>query len=185
MGKKKTVTEQKNTYEHIAPVMTPEKQKVLDFKAATTDPTIPFHYAAQRQELENSYNNPNGSYTTPAVREALQRSAGQRLGMDEASAIQASQFNADNTNYNRALNASSLTDPQLVQSGGTSTQTQSGGFWGDLAKSLIGNAAQAGMAVATGGASLPMTALGSGFSLPSSGLTGLHEAGNSFAGGIA
>lgn len=153
MGKKKTEVKTENTYDYKAPPITPEVQALKEFKA-TTDPTIPFHYAARRQELENSYQQPIGSYTTPAVREAANRSAGQALDMEQAAATQASQFNADNTNYGRNVTVAQMTSPQLIQTGGTQTQSQSGGFWGDLAKSLIGNAAQAGLAFATGGGSV-------------------------------
>lgn len=117
---------------------------------ASADPSIPYMAGAARQELENSYNNPLGSYTSPAVHEALDRSAGQRLAMDAATATQASQREADNINYGRRAGEAAALAPQLIQTGGSSsgsgtmqgTQTQSGGFWSGLLTAAIGGAAQ-------------------------------------------
>jgi hypothetical protein len=152
MGKKKTVQEntQTNTFGYVPAQVTKEMQAVIDMKAQK-DPTIPYRSAAQREDLANSYSNPLGSYTTPAVREAVNRSAGQRLAMDEAQANAESQFNVDNENYNRAVTGANLSAPRFVQTGGSSTgtTTQSGGFLGDLALGLAGSAGS----YATGGMS--------------------------------
>lgn len=148
MGKKKTVQEQKNTFDYIAPKITPEMEAIRNMRAQS-DPTIPYRYANLRQQNADSYNNPLGSYTTPAVREAAQRVSNQHLAMDEAQATAESQYNADNENYNRAANYAQMTAPKFVQSGGTNTTTQSGGLLGDI----LGGAVGIGANYATGGLS--------------------------------
>ncbi len=155
LGKKKTVQQtqqtQANTYGYVDTPVTPQIQAVVDMKAST-DPTIPYRYAAQRQQLADSYNNPFGAATSPAVRDAAARVTNQRLAMDEGQATAESQYNADQQNYARALTGAQLTAPKFVQTGGTtngtSTQTQSGGFLGDLALGLVGGASSAATAKA-------------------------------------
>jgi hypothetical protein len=156
MGKKRTETTQNqtqnNTFGYVPAQITPEMEAVKNMKAQT-DPTIPYRYANLRQQNADSFNNPLGSYTTPAVREAAQRVSNQRLAMDEAQATAESQYNADNENYNRAANYAQITAPRFVQTGGsstgTSTQTQSGGLLGDI----LGGAIGIGANYATGGMS--------------------------------
>lgn len=108
------------------------------------DPTIPFAYAKQREEVGNSYRNPLGAATSSATRDAATRVTNQSLAQDEAQANAASQFNADNQNFSRQATVAQFTNPQLVQTGG-STQT-SGGFWSGLLTSAIGAGANLGAA---------------------------------------
>ena len=140
MGKKKTT--QTNTYEYKAPPRTAEIDQLSKMKA-TADPSIPFTYAKMRQNNANSYMNPLGSATNPATAEAASRVTNNALAQDESQALQQSQFNADNANFGRTATVAGMTAPQLVQTGGT--QTQSGGFWG----SLLGAGTQLGSAFLT------------------------------------
>lgn len=142
MGKRKTTTTQQNTYGHIDTPITPQMQALQAMKAKA-DPNIPYYAATERKRLENSYSNPFGSYTPPAVQEALRRNTSQGLAQQEAQAMAESQFNADNANFNRQAMVAQMTQPKFVQTGGTSTQTQSGGFWGDL---LLGGTQGSGAA---------------------------------------
>ncbi len=137
MGKKKNITTQENTYGHVDTPITPQI-KALEAMKAKTDSSIPFNFSARRENLDNSYRNPLGSYTSPAVREAMQRNAGAGLAMQEAQAVQNSQYAADNTNFDRQALLAQMTTPKFVQTGGTSTQTQSGGLLGDLLTAGIG-----------------------------------------------
>lgn len=152
MGKKKAEENKtfNNTFDYKTAPVTPQTQAVFDMKAAK-DPTIPYRYANMKKDYENSFNNPLGAYTTPAVREAANRSFGQHLAMDEAQANQKAQFNADNTNYARAVTEAQMTAPQLIQSRGnsTATTTESGGLLGNI----LGGVAGIGLNYATGGAS--------------------------------
>ena len=121
--------------------------KALEGMKASVDTSIPFNFANQREQLTNSYQNPMGAYTSPAVRDALQRSGGQGLAQQEAQAQQNSQNYANDTNYGRAASYAAMTAPKFVQTGGTSTQTQSGGLLGEL----LGGALGIGGAAASGG----------------------------------
>jgi hypothetical protein len=87
------------------------------------DPSIRYAMATGREDLNNSYANPLGAATSPAVRDAANRVAGQRYGMLENQAIQESNFNNNAANFGRQATVAGLTAPQLVQSGGTSTQS--------------------------------------------------------------
>jgi hypothetical protein len=145
MGKKKSTVEQKNTYTQIAPVRTAEVDALSKMKAVA-DPSIPFAYGKMRQAQADSFNNPLGSATTPAVREASARATNQSLAQMEAQAQEESQFNADNANFGRQATVAGFTQPQTVQSGGTQTTTQQGGFWGGLLQSAIGAGSNVGAA---------------------------------------
>jgi hypothetical protein len=150
MGKKTTKTNQTqtNSYGWQAPPPTADVSALREMKA-TVNPSIPFQYAKQREALQNSYQNPLGSHTTPAVREAATRATNQAMAQDEAQANAASQFDADNQNFLRQSAIAEMTSPRLVQTGGTATgtTTQSGGFWSGLLMNVIGNASQAGQAM--------------------------------------
>lgn len=141
MGKKKTT--QTNTYSHVAPPETADVSALRNMKA-TADPSIPFQYAKMKQSMENSYRNPLGSATNPATMEAMSRATSQGLAQDQAQAQRESQFQADQANYNRQAAIAGMTAPQLVQTGGT--QTQSGGFWSGLLQQGIGAGASLGSA---------------------------------------
>jgi hypothetical protein len=150
IGKKKTTTQQQqtNTYQYLTPPTTPAVTELQGMVQKGSDPSIPFHFAQQREDLANSYMNPLGAATSPAVRDAANRVAGQRLGMAEQEAIKASNFNANNQAFGQQSTIAGLTSPQLVQTGGTSsgTQTQSGGFWSGLLMQGINAGASVGAA---------------------------------------
>lgn len=165
IGKKKTVQETKNNYEYKTAPETKDITALRELKA-TVDPSISYNYAQRRNDLASSFKNPLGGYTTPAVRDAAIRAGNAALSQDESQAVQASQYNADNANYARQAGLAAATAPQLVQTGGTQTQTQSGGLLGNI----LGGVAQAGLGYATGGLStLGSSALGSAKKKPHGG----------------
>ena len=144
MGKRKQTTQQSNSFSYFTPPPTADVTALREMKV-TADTSIPFNYAKQREEMQNSYRAPLGSYTSPAVQEALQRSAGRALAQDEAQAQMNSQAQADNINFGRQATIAGMTAPQFAQTGGTQTQTQSGGmgFLGQLLNTGIGAAGTA------------------------------------------
>lgn len=144
MGKKKTTTT--STYDYKSRPMTASEEKLSKMEAKV-DPSIGYTYAKMRQSNANSYMNPLGSATNPATAEAASRVTNNALAQDESQAIQQSQFNADNANFNRTATVAGMTAPQLVQTGGT--QTQSGGFWSGLLTSMIGAGSNIGAAALT------------------------------------
>lgn len=126
--------------------MTPPKTeeiKALEKMKATVDPSIAYNFAERKRGFEESFKNPLGAYTTPAVRDAATRAHSERMAQGESQAIQESQQRADDTNYGRASTVAGMTAPQLVQTGGTSTQSQG---WGSILGSVIGAAGQVGAA---------------------------------------
>lgn len=107
---------------------------------ATTDPTIPFRAAKQRQAMTQSYQNPFGSASTPATMEAMGRATNQAMDQQEAAETAASQFQADQSNFARQATIAGMTAPRLVQTGGTQTQS------GDVLSGILNAGAQLGSA---------------------------------------
>lgn len=90
------------------------------------DPTIAYGYARRRQDLDNSYQNPLGAYTSPAVRDAAGRSAGRGLNMEAAVATSAGRREAQDRAFQQQSYIAGLTAPPVVQTGGSSTGTVQG-----------------------------------------------------------
>lgn len=141
MGKKKVT--QTNTHSYMTPPPSADVNALREMRAVA-DPSIPFTYGKLRTQQANSFNNPLGSQTSAATREASNRATNQSLAMQEAQANEESQFNANNANFQRQATVAGFTQPQLVQTGGT--QTSSGGFWSGLLTSAIGAGANLGSA---------------------------------------
>lgn len=135
MGKKKTQT---NTYQQLP--VTPQVQQLQTMVNRGSDPSIPYAYAQRRQDVQNSYQNPLGAYTTPAVKDASERVANERLSMDEAAAIAASNYNAQQQAFGQQATVAGLTQPVM-----TSSTTSQPFNWG----SVIGAGAQVGAAALT------------------------------------
>lgn len=146
MGSSKTTTTT-NTYGHQMMPTTPEMtrtQEIADKLRDKINPMIRGNFAAARRNLKDSFTNPLGAHTTAAIRDATIRSGNQELDQQENLALSNAEFQANQADWERSMGMAQLTKPQLVQTGGT--QTQSGGFLGDLALGLVGGAAQAGSA---------------------------------------
>jgi hypothetical protein len=159
LGTKKTKVNQTqtnqftNTYGWQTPPETADVTALRGQKA-TLDPSIPYRYANMKEEFANTYKNPFGAYTTPAVRDAATRSNNERLSMAQGQAMAEGHYAADNMNFARQAAIAEMTAPRMVQTGGTSngtvngTTTQSGGFWSGLITQAVGGAATgAGMAL--------------------------------------
>lgn len=141
MGKKKT--KQTNTYEYKAPPNTADVSALREIKAVK-NPSIPYEYARIKEQSENSYKNPLGAHTSAATRDAAGRAMSRSLSQSESQANAASEFDVNNQNFNRQAVIAGMTNPQLIQTGGTTTQ--SGGFWSNLLMSGIGAGAGIGQA---------------------------------------
>lgn len=120
-----------NTYGSPAPFSSPATQKLAAMVDQGSDPSIPYHFAQKRQDLNNSYMNPLGAYTSPAVRDAANRVAGERMSMDEAEAIKESNFLQQQAAFDRQAAVVNATMP--FQTGGVSTGVQkNSGGWGQI-----------------------------------------------------
>lgn len=69
---------QTNTYGQIVPQNTPEMDALRGWKY-TSDPAQPYMYARAHEDLHESFHNPYGAYTTPAIRDAAMRSGDMEL----------------------------------------------------------------------------------------------------------
>lgn len=132
-------TTQTNTYTQLP--VTPQVTQLQSMASQGSDPSIPFAYAQRREDINNSFQNPLGAYTSPAVRDASHRVANERMSIDESEAVKASKFNTDQANFGRQATVAGLTQP--VQTSGTST-TNPG--WGQYLNAGIGAGAQVGAA---------------------------------------
>lgn len=90
------------------------------------DPTIAYGYARARQDSDNSFRNPLGAYTTPAVRDAAGRSAGRAINQEAAVATSAGRREAQDRAFQQQSYIAGLTAPPVVQTGGSSTGTVQG-----------------------------------------------------------
>jgi hypothetical protein len=90
------------------------------------DPSIPYLFGAERERLNNTYNNPLGAYTSPAVRDAVNRSAGKALNMQEQQTSEASRRASQDQAFGQQSYIAQLTDPRLLQTGGSTTGTLNG-----------------------------------------------------------
>lgn len=139
---KTTKTEQKNTYgwEQV-----PQTQDYTDFKnfQIQDDPSTPNMFARQRRDFLNTFQNPLGSYTTPELREQMTRGGLEEIGQNEGQAMRERAYDKNKLELGKAGTLMAYSRPELVQTGGTGTQKQSGGFWRDLAVSAAGGAGAA------------------------------------------
>jgi hypothetical protein len=151
MGKKKVKTTQQtaNTYGFQTPPSTPDTSAYRDQinKAYDSpDPSIGYSFAGARQRIGDRYgNNPFGADYSPEVRDAAQYAGVSDLDQAQGQALREDSFNRKNAKVGALGGLAGLTAPQLVQTGGTmtGTQTQSGGMLGQIlgAGAGIGSAA--------------------------------------------
>lgn len=132
----------------MQPPDTPATTALQGMVKQGSDPSIPYAFAQRRQDVANSFQNPLGAYTTPAVRDAANRVTGEKLAMDESTAMQASKLAGDEAAFGRQATVAGLTSPRLVQTGGTSSGTSTADpGWGQYARSGVGTVAQIGMSL--------------------------------------
>lgn len=130
MSKKKTKTERSDTtsYNNTATSSvgnSPDLQAYRDWEPEN-DPSIPYRFAHERTHLQDSFSNPLGQYTTPAVREATQRAAEGNLMQQEGQAMRESQYDANNWTDQKLRFLGGLTAPRTSTSSGTGTSTGTG-----------------------------------------------------------
>ncbi len=144
MSSKKKTT-QTNTYSHMT---APDTQDTIRLRELANqnqgpDPSIRYAFANARKDLDNSYQNPLGAYTSPAVRDAANRASSERLGMAQNVALQDSNRASQQQQFGQQSALAGLTAPQLVQTGGTTVQQQS------MLPSILGAVAGVGSSALT------------------------------------
>lgn len=128
MSKKKVQTT--NEYAFSDPYSSPDIEEFRQFRPQA-DPSIPHRFAAQRNRVMDAYQNPTGAYSTPELNTERQMAQLGELGQEEGQAMRESQYDVNQQRGAQLGNIAALTRPNFYQKSGT--QTQSGGFWGDLA----------------------------------------------------
>lgn len=141
--KQQTTQTQANTYAWQSPPESADVNSIREWKPQI-DPSLSYSFGRARRALSDSFDNPQGAYTTPAVRDAQQRAGNERLAESEAQAMRGGYADVNNQEMVKRMGLAELTNPRLVQTGGSSTGTsqQSGGLW----PSIIGGAAGVGAA---------------------------------------
>jgi len=103
----------------------PDIQAYRDWQPQA-DPSIPYRYANAKTQLDQSFSNPLGQYTTPAVREATQRAAGGDLMQQEGEAMRESQYDVNAQTGAKQGFLASLTAPRTSTSSGTGASSGTG-----------------------------------------------------------
>jgi hypothetical protein len=112
----------------------------------TADPRIGYSYSRQRQQLQDSYNNPLGGYYSPTMRDSQIRAGIASLGQQEAQDYSAANQQLQGQQFAQKATVAGLTAPRLEQTGGSTTgqtsgtgmTTQSGGLLGDILTASAG-----------------------------------------------
>lgn len=136
MGGQKATTE--NEYKWM---QKPGWEELDDFKKwnPQSDPTIPFNFANQRNDLERSFVAPTGSYQTPELREQQMRSGIEQIGQNEAMARRADQYDQNQLKMGQLGQIAGMKAPELVNN--KQTQKQGGG-WGSIVGGALGVASR-------------------------------------------
>lgn len=109
--------------------MTPPSTPALDKLAGAkfeVDPGLSAQYGKLRSDLKSGFNNPLGADYNPEVRDAIIRSGNEQLGQQEAQAYRGGTADVNKLNYARDATVAGMSAPQLTQTGGTSSGTNSG-----------------------------------------------------------
>lgn len=151
MGKgKKTETKQQqqttNTYGQITPDNTPDVQAVREW-TPQQNPAIPYQFAARRAAQRSNLNNVLGGDYSPTERDQITEASDRSLGQQESEALTEEGFGLNAQQLANKQFLASLTQPRIVQTGGSSTgsvqQTENPG-WG----SALGGIVSAGVGLA-------------------------------------
>ncbi len=108
---------------------TPDIEAARAYKPQV-DPGISYSFGRAKNALRSGFNNPLGAYTPAAVRDAMVFQGEQDLAQQEAQALRESDRDVNEQEWQKRYALAGLTAPRLVQTGGSSTGTESGGGGG-------------------------------------------------------
>lgn len=111
-----------SSYGWQTPPTTPALEKLAGTQFQV-DPTIGARAGEAQRTLQNSFNNPVGGFTTPAMRDAMMRSGSRELMQRSGEETRAGQYDVNKLNYGRDLAVAGMSAPTLTQTGGTSQGT--------------------------------------------------------------
>lgn len=111
----------KNKYDFF---QTPDWAGLDAYKAwaPEADPTIPYQFAKQRRDLESSFINPMGAYTTPEMQREMMKAGQGELAQVEGQAMRAGQYDVNQLRGQQLGNIASLSAPKFAQ---TQAETKS------------------------------------------------------------
>jgi hypothetical protein len=111
-----------NTYGWMTPPDTEDIGRMRDFEF-TADPRVGYSFARTRRNIGDTYANPMGSYTTPALRDAMMRVNLEDIGQEEAQALREENYARQGLDYARRADVAAMTQPRMVQTGGSGTSS--------------------------------------------------------------
>ena len=130
MNKKKTTTAstQNTAFNNTSTSSVGENADLQSYRdwQPEGDPTIPYRFARARTDLNQSFDNPLGQYTTPAIREATQRAGEGELMQQEGQAMRESQYDVNAQTGAKNAYLASLTAPRTTTSSGTGNSSGTG-----------------------------------------------------------
>lgn len=108
------------------------------------NPAIQFSAARRKRSIRNSLANPFGANVSPETLEAMRYAREAEVDQDAGQAMKEDYFNRKQARFQKLYAMAGLTQPRIVQTGGTSTGTVSQPFnWGGLISGGLSAAAGA------------------------------------------
>lgn len=118
-GKKKPAPTQQMPFERNTEFKWMDVPRTPEFEAFQNlqiqrDPSLPNMFARQRQDFQNTFQNPLGAYTTPEMRRNMTQAGLADIGQNEAQAMREANFDFNRLNLGKAETAMNFTRPTLV-----------------------------------------------------------------------
>lgn len=111
-----------NTYGQISPLddsrYAEAVGKVAGFKYQR-DPRIAYTYGHARQNINDSYDNPQGGYTTPQLRDASRNAAFGDMAQNEAQEYRNENYGRQAIDYAQLADVAQMSAPRTVQTSGS------------------------------------------------------------------
>lgn len=139
MGSKTTT---KNTHGYVAPPNTADRtaqRAAIGTAYDTPDATIPFSYNRQRSAVKNRFTNPFGHGYSGEAKDAIMSNDINQLDQQQGLALRQDQMQRNQAKVGALAHLADGTAPQLIQTGGTQTQSAGGAIAGMVGS--IGSAA--------------------------------------------
>lgn len=125
-SKSKQTQNTTNTWGSVTPTNTADMQAYRDAIGGTfdkTDPTIPYVFNQARNNAKNRFDDPFGHEVSPEVRGAYMHETMNNIDQAQGQAIREDSSNRRFGKLQALQNLASMTAPQIVQTGGSSTGT--------------------------------------------------------------
>lgn len=128
MGNRQSSTQnqqfsQANTFGWETPPDTADVQALRSHQFQV-DPTIGHRVGGAIRRMQDSFQSPLGGYTTPQMRDAIQRTQERELLQEGGAQFRAGQYDVNNQQFGQKAAVAGMTAPRMVQK--TSSGTSSG-----------------------------------------------------------